>query len=277
MSRAMQLKARIRNIAEENNIPAQAVLQNYMLERLLERIVRSPYRDRFVLKGGMLIASLVGIDSRTTMDMDTTLKGYPLTEDALQRTLSDICAVELEDDVTLTFNQLKLIRPDDEYGGYRASVTAQFETIQTALKIDITTGDVITPAAVLYTFPSLFERKVFEVWAYPTETILAEKIETILQRGVLNTRPRDFYDVYILLRTQRERIDGRILIDALTATCQKRLSTSVLDDRDNILSMIQNDAVMRDRWERYSAEYPYAHGISFDEVIGVIRDMLPAD
>ena len=277
MSRAMQLKARIKHIAQKNDVPAQAVLQNYMLERLLERIALSPYKHRFILKGGMLIASLVGIDNRTTMDMDTTLKDYPLSEDAVKQALSDICDIALDDEVVLTFNHIKLIRNDDEYGGYRASMTAQYETINTALKMDITTGDVITPAAILYSFPSLFESKVMEVWAYNTETILAEKIETILERSVLNTRPRDFYDVYILMKTQRKNIDSQILLDALAATCQKRSSTSILNDRDSILIMIQQDAVMRERWDRYGAEYSYAHDIRFDDVIKTIRDTLLAD
>ncbi len=206
MSHAMQFKAKIKNMALQNHIPAQAVLQNFMLERLLERISLSKYRDRLILKGGLLIASLVGISSRTTMDMDATLRGYPLSEETIRAVFSEICAIQLADEVTLVFDYMVPIREEDEYGGYRVSLTAKFEAILTPLKIDITTGDIITPDAIKYAFQSNFEDKKIEVWAYNIETILAEKVETILRRSVLNTRPRDFYDVYIMMKTQRRSI-----------------------------------------------------------------------
>lgn len=202
----MQFKAKIKNMALQNHIPAQAVLQNFMLERLLERISLSKYRDRLILKGGLLIASLVGISSRTTMDMDATLRGYPLSEETIRAVFSEICAIQLADEVTLVFDYMVPIREEDEYGGYRVSLTAKFEAILTPLKIDITTGDIITPDAIKYAFQSNFEDKKIEVWAYNIETILAEKVETILRRSVLNTRPRDFYDVYIMMKTQRRSI-----------------------------------------------------------------------
>jgi predicted nucleotidyltransferase component of viral defense system len=179
MSKAMQLKARIKNLASKNRVPAQAVLQNFMLERLLERISLSKYKDMVILKGGMLIASLVGINSRTTMDMDATLRGYPLTEKAIQAALSEICAIPLGDEVILELDHIAPIREDDEYGGFRVAIIAKYESINTPLKIDITTGDIITPDAIRYAFHSNFENKNIEVWAYNVETILAEKVETI--------------------------------------------------------------------------------------------------
>ncbi len=274
MSKAMQLKAKIRNLALINHIPAQAVLQNFMLERLLERISVSKYKDRFILKGGMLIAALVGINSRTTMDMDATLQGYPLSEKTLQEALSDICAFQLEDDVTLVLDHILPIRGDDEYGGYRVALIAKYESINTPLKIDITTGDIITPEAIRYAFHSNFENKRIEVWAYNIETILAEKVETILRRSVLSTRPRDFYDVYIIMRTQRQRINKKIFITALNATARKRMSLAALQEKEKILRTIQSDATMRQRWERYCKENYYANGIEFDEVMGVLIDIV---
>ncbi|MBN1311543.1 MAG: nucleotidyl transferase AbiEii/AbiGii toxin family protein [Anaerolineae bacterium] len=276
MSKAMQLKARIKNMASKNTVPAQAVLQNYMLERVLERITVSRYRDMFILKGGMLIASLVGIDHRTTMDMDATLRGYPLSEQSIEQALEDICSIQLDDEVTLTVNHVKPIRSDDEYGGYRASLIAEYDTIKTPLKIDITSGDAITPAAVRYPFPSLFSDKVIEVWAYNIETILAEKIETILRRSVLNTRPRDFYDAYLILKTQADSIHAQVLKDALMATCEKRASSAELEDRGTILRTIQEDSVMRQRWDRYCNEYTYAQGITFDEALEMIQEAVSA-
>ena len=270
----MQLKARIKNLASARNIPAQAVLQSYMLERLLERIASSPYKDKFILKGGLLIASLVGIDSRTTMDMDATVLGFPLSEDTLQNTLAEICAIQLDDDVTLTLNGIAPIRDDDEYGGFRAALSARYETINTPLKIDITTGDIITPRAVRYMFQSSFDNKAIQVWAYNVETILAEKVETVLRRSVLNTRPRDFYDVYLLSRTQAAVIDKETFLNALRATSQKRMSLPQLEKQEAILDTILDDATMRQRWERYAQDNYYARQITFEDVMASVRNIL---
>jgi predicted nucleotidyltransferase component of viral defense system len=270
MSKAMQLKAKIKNLALKNHIPAQAVLQNFMLYRLLERISLSKYKDMVILKGGMLIASMVGINSRTTMDMDATLRGYPLTEKAIQSALSEICAIPLGDDVTLELDHIVPIREDDEYGGFRVAIIAKFESINTPLKVDITTGDIITPDAIRYAFHSNFENKKIEVWAYNVETILAEKVETILRRSVLNTRPRDFYDFYIIMKTQGQAINKRIFISALHATSEKRMSLGALQDKDKILLTIKSDPIMKQRWDRYCKENYYANGIDFDEVIKVL-------
>ena len=272
----MQLKARIKNMAAENHIPAQAVLQNYMLERLLERIAVSKYKDRFILKGGMLIASLVGIGSRTTMDMDATLIGYPLSEETIQEALSDTCALQLDDGISLALEHIAPIRDEDEYGGYRATILARYEGINTPLKIDITTGDIITPGAVPYAFHSGFEDKLIEIWAYNIETILAEKVETILRRSVLNTRLRDFYDVYIILKTQGKTIDKNILAAALNATSERRRSLAALRDMEEIIQAIRADEIMQQRWERYCKENYYASGIEFDEVIEVLIGILAA-
>ncbi|MEI7990556.1 MAG: nucleotidyl transferase AbiEii/AbiGii toxin family protein [Chloroflexota bacterium] len=273
MSKAMRLKARIKDIALKYHIPAQAVLQNFMLERLLERVSISKYQDKVVLKGGMLIASLVGIQSRTTMDMDATLMGYPLNEITIHTALSEICAMQLEDDITFKLDNITPIRGEDAYGGFRAAMIARYDSINTPLKIDITTGDIITPNAVRYAFHSNFEDKMIDIWAYNIETILAEKVETILRRSVLNTRPRDFYDVYILMRTQQQSLNKTIFIRALNATCGKRMSLAALADKENIIRTIQLDGVMRQRWARYCKENYYAAGIGFDDVISVLMDI----
>ena len=274
MSKAIQLKAKIKNLALKNHIPAQAVLQNFMLESLLERISLSKYKDMVILKGGMLIASMVGINSRTTMDMDATLRGYPLTEKAIQEALSEICAIPLGDEVSLELDHITPIREDDDYGGFRVAIIAKYESINTPLKIDITTGDIITPDAIRYAFQSNFENKKIEVWAYNIETILAEKVETILRRSLLNTRPRDYYDVYIIMKTQRRAINTNLFRTALNATAQKRTSLAALRDQDIILQSIQTDTIMRQRWERYCKENYYANGIEFDDAIGVLKELV---
>jgi len=270
MSKAMQLKARARNKAQEYQIPAQAVLQSYFLERFLERISVSNYQDAFVLKGGMLIASMVGIGSRTTMDMDTTLRNFPLSEDALVNIVSEICSTQLDDSITFTLESIKPIREDDVYGGFRAALIAQYETLRTPLKIDITAGDRITPNAVIHKFQSVFDEKAINVWAYNLETILAEKVETILRRGIFNTRPRDFYDVYILLKTFPDVFSTRVFSEAFHATAKHRNSLNTLRDMENILANIENDQKMQQRWEQYSKDNEFAKEISFEAVLQVI-------
>ena len=274
MSKAMQLKDKIKNPALKNHVPSQAVLQNFMLERLLERISLSQFKEKIVLKGGMLIASMVGTNHRTTMDMDATLRGYTLSEVTIRGAFSEICAIPLDDEVTLVLDHILPIREDDEYGGYRVAILARYESINTLLKIDITTGDIITPNAIRYAFHSNFENKLIEVWAYPIETILAEKMETILRRSVLNTRPRDFYDVYLMMRTQRQAINIKTFINALHATSEKRGSLSALQDKEKILRTIQTDAIMRQRWERYCKENYYAKDIMFDDVMGILIEIV---
>lgn len=274
MRKAMQLKSRIKNLVLKNKIPAQAVLQNFMLERLLERISVSKYKDIFILKGGMLIASMIGIGSRTTMDMDGTIQGYPLLDEAIQSVFTEICSISLNDDVTLTLNSITPIRDEDEYGGYRLMIIAGYEGINTPLKVDITTGDIITPEAVRYTFHSSFEEKRIEIWAYNIETILAEKVETILRRSVLNTRPRDFYDVYILMKTHQHMVDKKLFTAALNATARRRASLAALRDQREVLQAIQSDLPMRQRWDLYCRDNFYAHDIEFDDVIKSLDEIM---
>ena len=273
-SRAMQFKAKIRNVAERSGVPAQAVLQNFMLERLLERISLSPYKENLVLKGGMLIASLVGTAFRTTMDMDATLRARSLDQATIQKMLEEICALALDDEVRFEFEHLEEIREDDSYGGYRASLIAHFEGIRTPVKIDLTTGDKLTPDAILYEYPSGFEEKTLEIWAYNLETVLAEKVETILRRSTLNTRARDFYDVYLLVGTQGESLDRALFREALIATIAHRKSPVLLAKSAETLQAILADNAMQARWQRYAQKYAYARGVEFSNIIQVVSDLL---
>ena len=273
-SRAMQFKAEIRNVAERSGVPAQAVLQNFMLERLLERISLSPYKENLVLKGGLLIASLVGTAFRTTMDMDATLRARSLDQATIQKMLEEICAFALDDEVRFEFEHLEEIREDDSYGGYRASLIAHFEGIRTPVKIDLTTGDKLTPDAILYEYPSGFEEKTLEIWAYNLETVLAEKVETILRRSTLNTRARDFYDVYLLVGTQGESLDRALFREALIATIAHRKSPVLLAKSAETLQAILADNAMQARWQRYAQKYAYARGVEFSNIIQVVSDLL---
>lgn len=209
MKNAMQLKAVVKNIAKEKNISAQLVLQNYMLERFLERVSLSEYRNNFIIKGGFLIASIVGLDTRATMDMDATITRYPVNAETIQKMIEEIIKINLEDEITFSFNGIGEIREGDEYTGYRAALSANYFPMAVPLKLDITTGDKITPREVEYEYKLMMEDRSICVLAYNVATILAEKLETIISRGDQNTRPRDYYDIYILTKLQAEKLPKR--------------------------------------------------------------------
>lgn len=239
-SKAMSLKGKIKNYAKNNNIAAQVVLQNYMFERFLERLSLSEYSDKFVVKGGMLIAAIVGLDTRSTMDLDTTLRNLPLTEEQISAALSTICKIELKDDVLFKIKSVLPIRKDDVYGGYCVRLDAIYDTIVTPLSIDISTGDIITPAAIKYEFGGIFDEDVkISLWGYNIETVMAEKVETILSRGVFTSRPRDFYDVFILGTTQK--YDKEIFKEALKATAIHRGSLRKIADINGIIEQISSN------------------------------------
>lgn len=273
MSKAMSLKAKIRNIAKQKNIPAQVILQNYMFERLLVRLSASEYKEKFVLKGGMLVAAIVGLDNRATMDMDTTLKNLPLTPEAIRSALEDICSIAFDDGVVYEIGTISPIRKDDIYGGYRVMLNARFDIMLTPLSIDVSTGDVITPHAVQYNFSEIFDdEKSYELWAYNIETVMAEKVETILRRGIFNTRPRDFYDAYILTTTQK--FDITVFDDALKATANHRGTTDQIADVPSILHNIEESPELKTMWDKYRKQFSYARDITYEQIMNSIKTLL---
>lgn len=274
MKNAMQLKAIMKKLAKENQISAQLVLQNYMLERFLERVSLSPYRDNYIIKGGFLISSMVGLNSRATMDMDATIKGYPVTQDTVQKMIEKILTVPVDDDITFTFKSIGEIREGDEYTGYRVALTADFPPMAVPLKLDITTGDKITPREIQYDYKLMLEDRHIQVMAYNLATILAEKLETVISRSDQNTRPRDYYDVYILTKLQAENIDFPALVAALMATASKRGSDSILQDYRAIVEAVRNSEIMRRQWDNYRKDFDYASTISFDEVCDAVASTM---
>lgn len=273
MSKAMSLKAKIRNIAKQKNIPAQVILQNYMFERLLVRLSASEYKEKFVLKGGMLVAAIVGLDNRATMDMDTTLKNLPLTPETIRSALEDICSIAFDDGVVYEIGTISPIRKDDIYGGYRVMLNARFDIMLTPLSIDVSTGDVITPHAVQYNFSEIFDdEKSYELWAYNIETVMAEKVETILRRGIFNTRPRDFYDAYILTTTQK--FDITVFEDALKATANHRGTTNQIADVPSILHNIEESPELKTMWDKYRKQFSYAKNITYEQIMDSIKALL---
>ncbi|MDO4552633.1 MAG: nucleotidyl transferase AbiEii/AbiGii toxin family protein [Bacillota bacterium] len=272
-ARAMSLKAKIRNYAKSSNIAAQVVLQNYMFERFLARLSESEYCEKFVIKGGMLIAAIVGLDTRSTMDLDATLKNLPLEKEKIIEAVNNICNIDLEDEVTFEITSIAPIRKDDRYGGFCVRLNAMYDMMITPLSIDISTGDVITPSAVQYEFGGIFDDEVrIRLWGYNIETVMAEKIEAILSRGVFSTRPRDYYDVFILGTTQE--YNNKLLKKALAATAEHRGSAGKIADVDMILSLISDSDDLKDMWSKYQKKFVYAEGISYEQIITVLRELL---
>lgn len=274
MRNAMQLKAVIKNISKDKHISAQLVMQNFMLERLLERISVSKYRQNFILKGGFLIAAMVGLDTRATMDMDATIKGWPVNEESIKNMFLDICKIDLQDDVTFEFKKIGEIREGDDYTGYRVSLSANYPPMAVPLKLDITTGDKITPREIEYRFKLLLEDREIPVLAYNLETVMAEKLETVVSRGDQNTRPRDYYDIYILAKMQYKNIETEYLRAALDATSKKRGSSEILKEYKNIIDIVRNSDVMIKQWRTYQRDFEYATDISFDEICDAVVRMM---
>jgi hypothetical protein len=271
---AMQLKAIIKNIAKNKNISAALVLQNYMLERFLERVSLSRYHDNYIIKGGFLIASMVGLDSRATMDMDATIKGYPVNEEAIRKMVEDIIAVPVEDAIHFCLKSVREIREGDEYTGYRVALTADYEKMAVPLKLDITTGDKITPREIEYSYKLMMEDRSIRVLAYNLSTILAEKLETVVSRGDQNTRPRDYYDIYILSKLQAENIDIDSLKAALSATTAKRGSSELMMQYAEIMRTVKSSDVMKRQWDNYRKDFDYAAGIEFEETCDAVVAMM---
>lgn len=270
----MSFKAIINNIAKDNNIAAQSVLQTYMLERLLERISVSKYKDNFILKGGMLISAMLGIDSRTTMDMDTTIKGFQLTKENVKAIFNEICEIEIEDNVSIKIKKVNLIREDDDYGGYRVTFEANYNNeLPVIMKIDVTTGDKITYKEIEYQFTLMLEDRKINVWSYNVETIIAEKFEAIIKRGFSTTRIRDYYDIYMLFKTQKHNIDEKTLKDAIIFTAKHRNTEDIIKEWKDVIEVIKDNKKLIGFWTKYQKENFYARDIMYDDLIECLKEI----
>ncbi len=265
-----QLKDLIRNRAKGDSGKSQLLIRNYAMERFLERVALSRYKDNFILKGGMLVSAMVGLDNRATMDIDTTVRNLPLDTETAEKIVTEIAAVSVDDNIRFEIKDVSSIMDEAEYGGVRLTLDAFLDTMRIPLKIDISTGDVITPAEIAYRYKLMFEQRYIFIWAYTLETVLAEKIETVLTRATLNTRLRDFYDLHILQNVDMP-INRKILADALTATCRKRERENVLPEYRRILEEIETTPAMQEFWQSYQKKNSYAAGITWETVMQSAR------
>ena len=270
---ARQLKDLIRNLSKKKSADAQILMRNYMMERFLERISLSEYKDKFILKGGMLVAAMVGLDARATMDLDATIKGANVSLTDVETIISNIIAIPIDDGVSFRIKRISEIMEEADYPGVRVSMETKFDGVITPLKIDISTGDVITPKEIRYRFNLMLEDRTIEVLAYNLETVLAEKLETVISRNVTNTRMRDFYDIYILQKLHGEQLNKEILWSALVATARKRGTLELIESGDirEIFDEIETSSVMENLWKTYQKNYSYAVDISWHIVMESVR------
>ena len=266
-----QLKDLIRNLSKEVGIEAHVLIRKYMMERFLERVSSSKYNGSFILKGGMLVAAFVGVEARATMDIDTTIKGIPVTIVDMERTITEISNIDLDDNVKFRIKKVSEIMDEAEYSGIRFSMDAVLDGAVIPLKIDISTGDVITPREIAYSYKLMFEDRTIPIMTYPIETVLAEKLETVISRSITNTRMRDFYDIHILLKSQN--IDADILALALERTAKKRGNFNLLENAESVLKVVKSDEDMKRLWDIYQKKFKYAGEYTWDEVIHSVREL----
>ena len=268
---ARQLKDLIRNLSRKNAADAQILLRYSMMERFLERISLSAYRDKFILKGGMLVAAMVGLDARSTMDLDATIKGANVNVEDVENMMAEIISVPIDDDVTFQVKSISEIMDEAEYPGIRVTMITLFDGVRTPLKIDISTGDAITPKEVRYSFKLMLEDRSIDVWAYNLETVLAEKLETIITRTTTNTRMRDFYDIAILQQLYGDTLNPQVLHDALLATAHKRGTDRHLTEAAQIFDEVENSPIMQGLWTAYQKKFSYASDLSWDTIMAAVR------
>lgn len=269
-----KLKNIIYKKAHGNSDISQKFYQLFYFERILERISISNYRGQIILKGGLLLTSIIGNDERTTKDMDATLKGIPLTKNDVEKVFNEILHIDIDDGVSFQIISIKDIRLEDEYGGFRLNILSKLDNNKTYITVELTTGDVITPREMKYNYNSIFEDKKIPIMSYPLETVLAEKFQTIVTRGLFNTRLKDFYDVYILINTKIDDLNRSNLIKAIENTFKRRETNFDLEQFNEVINDLSNDNNMNNLWNEYISKNPYAKGVKFEDTIKAIKEIV---
>ena len=269
-----QIKRRIKSVAKQNNAEARTLMRIYMMERFLERLAQSEYRDNFIIKGGILVTAMIGVAHRSTMDIDTSMKNLNLSAEDALRVVNQVKDIDLDDGVSFEVKDVSNIMDEMEYPGIRVTMNANVGRLITPLKIDISTGDVITPRAIEFNYDLLLEDRSISLWSYNLETILAEKLQTVLARGILNTRMRDFYDIRMLLDTYEDKVNKAVLKDAFAATCKKRGTDHLQEQAEEIIKIIEADEQLQVLWRAYQKKYSYAAEIDYASVISGVRKLM---
>lgn len=269
-----QIKGRIKSVAKQNNADARTLMRIYMMERFLERLAQSEYRDNFIIKGGILVTAMIGVAHRSTMDIDTSMKNLNLSAEDALRVVNQVKDIDLDDGVSFDVKDVSNIMDEMKYPGIRVTMNANVGRLITPLKIDISTGDVITPRAIEFNYDLLLEDRSISLWSYNLETILAEKLQTVLARGILNTRMRDFYDIRMLLDTYEDKVNKVVLKDAFAATCNKRGTDHLQEQAEEIIKIIEAGEQLQALWRAYQKKYSYAAEIDYASVINGVRKLM---
>ena len=269
-----QIKGRIKSVAKQNNADARTLMRIYMMERFLERLTQSEYRDNFIIKGGILVTAMIGVAHRSTMDIDTSMKNLNLSAEDALRVVNQVKDIDLDDGVSFEVKDVSNIMDEMEYPGIRVTMNANVGRLITPLKIDISTGDVITPRAIEFNYDLLLEDRSIKLWSYNLETILAEKLQTVFARGIFNTRMRDFYDIRMLVDTYEDKVNKAVLKDAFAATCKKRGTDNLQEQAEEIVKIIEADEQIQVLWRAYQKKYSYAADIDYASVIRGVRKLM---
>ena len=265
------LKAKASNLAIQTNIPNKYIIQNFMFEALLKRISNSNYKDKFIIKGGLLLSSIFGVNLRSTMDLDTTIKGLPLNKSTITKVITEIINIDLKDNITFEIENIKDIREEDLYSGYNVNLKADFDGLKINLMIDITTGDVITYKEVEFNYTTLFDNDTINIMTYNYETIIAEKFESIISRNIDNTRMKDYYDLYMFVNLKWNDINKETLRKAIINTSKNRETLSYIENANDYINLIEDDSKLKLLWNNYQKNYEYANDISFEDTIKSIK------
>lgn len=265
------LKAKASNLSNKTNIPNKYLIQNFMFEALLKRISKSRYKDKFIIKGGLLLSSIFGVNLRSTMDLDTTIKGLPLDRETITKVINDIISMEIDDNIKLEIENIKDIREEELYSGFNVNLKAEFDGLKTNLMIDITTGDVITYKEVEFKYNTLFDNEIINIITYNYETILAEKFESIISRNIDNTRMKDYYDLYMFVNLKWDDINKDTLRKAIINTAKNRETLDYIDDASKYIELISDDSRLKSLWNSYKSNYDYAKNIEFVDTINAIK------
>ena len=265
------LKARASNLSKKTNIPNKYLIQNFMFEALLKRISKSKYKDKFIIKGGFLLSSIFGVNLRSTMDLDTTIKGLPLDRETITNVINEIIRIDIEDNVRLDIENIKDIREEELYSGFEVNLKAEFDGLKTNLMIDITTGDVITYEEIEFKYSTLFDNEIINIMTYNYETIIAEKFESIISRNIDNTRMKDYYDLYMFVHLKWDDINKDTLRKAIFNTSKARETIDYINNANKYIELISDDSRLKALWNSYQNNYEYVNDIKFVDVINAIK------
>lgn len=268
------LKAKVSNLAKSTNIPNNYLIQNFMFESLLKRVSISKYKDNFVIKGGLLLSSIFGVNLRSTMDLDTTIKGINLDKKTITKVINEIIAIDVDDNINLKIENINNIREEELYPGFNVNLIAKFDNLKTNLLIDITTGDVITYSEIEFNYNTIFDNEIINIMSYNYETIIAEKIETIIARNIDNTRMKDYYDIFMFVNLKWNDISKETLRCAIINTAKSRDKLDFMKNANNYVELIQNDERLNSLWTNYQNNYEYAKEISFNDTIEAIKTVI---